>query len=134
MRSAVTAYVEECVKRVDPDTVYTHHRGDAHADHRVLHDAVAVACRPYASSVKYLGAFYTPSSSEWGPEPFVPDRFHDITAFMELKLAAMSLYRSEMRDTPHPRSRASLLATAGHFGSQVGVRFAEPLRTIRSVW
>lgn len=129
--SATLVAVEDLVARFQPQVVYTHHAGDVNADHRVLADAVAVACRPYAAPlVEELLAFYTPSSTEWGA-PFRADLFVDIGAQLEGKLAAMAAYASEGRPAPHPRSQEALAATARFWGSQVGYAAAEPFTVLR---
>src|SRR5262245_49245397 len=38
--------IEKVVDAVVPDVVYTHHWGDVNRDHRVVSEAVMVACRP----------------------------------------------------------------------------------------
>lgn len=127
---------ENIVQDWQPEIVYTHHDGDINADHRALSEAVLVACRPYAApSVKSIRMFETPSSSEWGARPFVPNLFVDISEYVHRKVDAMrESYASEMRDWPHPRSEKALLDRAGYWGQQVGMRYAEPFRVVRERW
>lgn len=126
--------VEAEVARLAPDIVYTHHGGDINADHRALHDAVMVACRPYAApSVRSLRTFHTPSSTEWG-SGFVPDLYVDITDHIDAKLLGMAFYRSELRPEPHPRSLEYLKAQAMTWGAAAGFSFAEAFRVERERW
>lgn len=130
----VKPMVEEWVAFAQPDIVYTHHAGDLNADHRRLHEAVLVACRPYAApSVRSIRTFYTPSSTEWGGG-FVPNLFVDITEHMDAKLAAMAPYASELRPEPHPRSLEQLRSIAAFWGGQAGYRYAEPFMVVRERW
>lgn len=130
----VKPMVEEWVKFAQPDIVYTHHGGDINADHRALHEAVMVACRPYAApSVRSIRTFHTPSSTEWG-HGFVPTLFVDISEHIDAKLAAMAFYAEEVREAPHPRSLEYLRAQAMTWGAASGFRFAEAFQVERDRW
>lgn len=130
----VLGAVERTVRSLAPDIVYTHHGGDINADHRALHDAVMVACRPYAApSVRSLRTFHTPSSTEWGTG-FVPTLYVDITDHIDAKLLAMAFYASEVRPEPHPRSLESLKAQAMTWGAAAGYRYAEAFMVERERW
>ena len=52
--------------------------------------------------------------------------------FIDLKLTALSKYTDEVREFPHPRSLENVENVAKYFGSQVGLKFAEPFCLIRS--
>jgi LmbE family N-acetylglucosaminyl deacetylase len=127
--SDVAAAVEAIVKSRVPDVVYTHFPGDLNRDHRIVAEATMIACRPYASSVRELLFFETPSSTEWGaigvPPAFTPNVFVDISATLDQKISAMACYTEEVRDYPHPRSLESLRVRARAWGSQVGCEAAE---------
>jgi LmbE family N-acetylglucosaminyl deacetylase len=130
----VQAKAEMAVYFISPDIVYTHHGGDINADHRALHEAVMVACRPYAApSVKSIRTFHTPSSTEWG-HGFTPTLYVDISDHIDAKLAAMALYESELRPEPHPRSLEYLKAQAMTWGAASGFRFAEAFQVERERW
>lgn len=130
--------VEKVVDEVVPDVVYTHHWGDANRDHRVVSEAVMIACRPVGP--RYPRAVYlfeTPSSSEWSwPDPnaaFVPNHFVDVTSTIERKLEAMACYVSEVRPTPHPRSLEALRARAAYWGQVITRPYAEGFVVARQV-
>ena len=131
---AVKATLETLVRSLAPDIVYTHHGGDINADHRALHEAVMVACRPYAApSVRSIRTFHTPSSTEWG-HGFVPNLFVDISEHSDATLAAMAFYADELRPEPHPRSLEYLKAQAMTWGAASGFRFAEAFQVERERW
>jgi LmbE family N-acetylglucosaminyl deacetylase len=130
--------IEAVVDELAADIVYTHHWGDVNRDHRVVSEAVMVACRPVgAASPRRLLAFETPSSSEWSStDPslaFVPNHFVDITATLEHKLRAMACYPTEIRPAPHPRGLESLRARAAYWGQAAGRTYVEPFVLIREV-
>jgi LmbE family N-acetylglucosaminyl deacetylase len=134
----VTKKVEAVLGELRPQVVYTHHWGDLNRDHRVVSEAVQVACRPVGGDYPTrLYCFETPSSSEWSaPDPasqFVPTRFVDVTATIERKLRAMACYTSEVRPAPHPRSLEALRARAALWGHTVGRTYAEAFVVLREV-
>lgn len=133
--SEVAAAVEAIVQRVGPSIVYTHFPGDLNRDHRIVAEATMIACRPYASVVRELLFFETPSSTEWGaigvPPAFAPTLFVDVTETLERKIDAMACYTEEVRDYPHPRSLEALRVRARAWGSLVGCYAAEAFVTAR---
>lgn len=107
-------------------------------DHQILFSSLMVACRPIPNQkIKTILTYYTPSSTEWGGyeknRNFCPNIFIDIEEYMDLKIEGLSKYTDEIRDFPHPRSLENVKNLAKYFGSQVGLRFAEPFCLIRSI-
>ena len=93
---------------------------------------MAVACRPIGTNrVRRLLAFETPSSTEWGTVPFVPNVFVDISKTIDAKLEAMALYDKEVREAPHPRSLEMLRSRAVFWGQVSGLHYAEPFIMLR---
>ena len=134
----VTQRVEAVLQEVQPEIVYTHHRGDINRDHTVVHEATLTAARPYSAPfVRRVLCYETPSATEWaGPYPesaFIPNVFVDISDYLEIKLQAMAEYPSELREAPHPRSLEALLSHAAHWGSVIGVSAAEPFMLVREI-
>lgn len=129
----VVKLLEERFSRLQPQIVYTHFAGDLNRDHRVLADAVLVACRPGGPLVEQVFGFETASSTEWNaPYLFSPQHFVDIAATLDDKLAAMACYASEVREPPHPRSLDSLRARAVYWGSWAMMPAAEAFTVYRS--
>jgi LmbE family N-acetylglucosaminyl deacetylase len=96
--------IAKIVEEVKPEIVYTHAVEDLNSDHRTVHQAVMVACRPRGGSVKEL---YTFCISEWDFGEygyFQPNTFIDIYGYMEKKLEAAWVYSSEIKGAPHPQS------------------------------
>jgi LmbE family N-acetylglucosaminyl deacetylase len=125
--------VEGVVSSLEPDIVYTHSSADLHADHREVHERVLVATRP-DSGVWAVYAFETPSATDWGVRPFIPQRFVDIGDHLDAKLHAMAAYESELRTYPHPRNLNSLTVRSQFWGQRVGVVHAEAFEVIRECW
>lgn len=130
-RLDLTKVIEKHLERCRPSIIYTHHSGDVNVDHRRIHEAVVTACRPMPDShrVETLLFFEIPSSTEWqtpsSERSFGPNWYVDIGATLELKLAALEAYESEMRDWPHARSIKAVEHLARWRGANIGVEAAE---------
>ncbi len=134
----VIKIIEELVKRVRPQVIYTHHGGDLNIDHVVVHRAVLTATRPIPGHpVKEIYAYEVPSSTEWAfgqfQSAFRPNVFVDISKTLETKIRAMELYKSEVLAFPHPRSPEALRTIARRWGSVVGLEVAEAFELVRSI-
>ncbi|HEY7243435.1 MAG TPA: PIG-L family deacetylase [Xanthobacteraceae bacterium] len=130
--------LEEHIREISPDTVYTHHAGDLNIDHRRTHEAILTACRPQSGHpVKRLLAFEIPSSTEWqqpsGEVAFCPNWFVDISSTLENKMLALKAYSEEMRPWPHPRSYQGVEHLARWRGAIVGCDAAEAFMLMREI-
>ena len=134
----VIKIIENLVERLRPRVIYTHHGADLNIDHVIVHRAVLTATRPVSDcQVREVCAFEVPSSTEWSfgqfQPSFRPNLFFDIDSTLGIKVEAMTLYESEIRSFPHPRSPDSLQAIARRWGSVAGCAAAEAFELIRSV-
>ena len=134
----VVKEVEKKNEELKPDVVVTHHGGDLNIDHRVIHQAVITACRPQPSQpVKRILSFEVPSATEWQSptvnSPFVPNWFEDISDTLELKIKALEIYQSEMREWPHARSIKAVEHLAGWRGASIGCEAAESFMLVRKI-
>jgi LmbE family N-acetylglucosaminyl deacetylase len=135
----VVKRVEQWIEAYRPDVIYTHHPGDLNVDHGITFRAVLTATRPGASPhlVREILAFEVPSSTEWAFEridpAFRPTVFVDIAGTLDVKIAAMARYETEMRPAPHPRSPEKIRALAEYRGSAGGMVSAEAFELIRSL-
>lgn len=130
------------VRQLQPNIVYTHHRGDANQDHRHIFEATMVAVRPFGNNpVEQVYCYEVASSTEWGPPfnewAFLPNVYVDIKEFMTTKLAAVEAYRetheSEVKPYPHPRSPEAVDVFAQRHGINVGMTAAEAFMLVRSL-
>lgn len=143
MRLDTIAHVEknisltQIIANGDYDTVFVQNVSDINKDHKELFESTVVACRPYPNQkVKHLLSYYVNSSTEWGnillDNPFKPNVFIDISETISEKLQAMSEYKTELRDYPHPRSLEAIENSSKYFGNMVGIRYAEAFKLIFS--
>ncbi len=123
----VIKQVERFIKEYSPNIIYTHHFYDVNIDHSIVHRAVVTAARPLpGASFEKLLFFEVPSSTEWQIEQaFSPNYFVNISNTILRKLEALEVYKSEMRDWPHPRSIKGVENLAAWRGCSVGYNSAE---------
>ena len=131
----VVKVIEDKIKFLQPDIIFTHFKDDLNVDHRITYQAVITATRPIQSQcVKEIYSFEIPSSTEWAfPTSFSPDMFVDIFQTINAKLMALEQYRDELREFPHPRSLAGVEILAHYRGMQVGLDKAEAFKTVRVI-
>lgn len=129
--------VEQKIREIQPQIVYTHYSGDLNIDHQCTARAVLTATRPMADCcVEELYAFETLSSSEWNfdysAQPaFCPNVFVDITDYYEKKEQAMNCYVSELCMFPHPRSLTGMDVLSKTRGMAAGMERAEAFMALR---
>jgi len=123
----VIHWLEEIIKKVDPDLILTHHRYCTNIDHRYCHEAVVVATRPSINNHVRILSGEVPSSTgylrpvQWEPNLYIELDNQDL----KRKIQAMETYQGEARPNPHPRSREVLKALAKVRGSESGFMYAE---------
>ena len=129
--------IEEIKTQVKPQIIFTHHFGDMNVDHQQTYRAVLTATRPMENeTVADIYACEIPSSTEWNFESgkhFTPNIFVDVTDTIDIKVASMREYVSELRDWPHPRSLRHIKDLATLNGVRCGLSFAEAFMLVRSV-
>ena len=130
----INKIIEKAIKGFMPDTVLTHSPYDANNDHKIVFNATIMATRPGAQNhVNTLMSYEVLSSSEWAyVDTFTPNYFEELTEKdVELKWQALSLYESEIKSYPFPRSIDGVKALAMMRGMQSGFKFAEAFHIIR---
>ena len=126
----IIQFIEKQIKKIKPDTIFTHFESDLNVDHQITSKSVITACRPIKNlSVKSILFFEILSSSEWNisikSKSFIPNYFVDIKKSLKFKLKALKCYKREMRKWPHPRSLEGVKLLSKTRGSSVGLSNAE---------
>ncbi len=120
-------WLEDVIKKAQPQLILTHHRFCTNIDHQYCYDAVMVATRPAVESHIPVLTGEVPSSTgylrpvQWEPNFYVEVTKKDV----EQKIQAMETYKGEARPDPHPRSPEVLKSLAKVRGSAAGFLFAE---------
>jgi LmbE family N-acetylglucosaminyl deacetylase len=131
----IVKVIEAIKNKIKPGIVFTHYEQDLNIDHRITYQAVLTAVRPTANeTVKEIYSFEVLSSTEWNfPLKFSPDVFYDITETIDIKLAAMEKYQSELKEYPHPRSLKGIRMNAEQWGMKTGLKYAEAFKLVRLI-
>jgi len=130
----INKIIEKNIKDFDPDTILTHSPVDANNDHKIVFNATIMATRPGAlNHVNKLMSFEVLSSSEWAfTDTFKPNYFEELDEFhLEAKSHALSIYESEIKKYPFPRSVEGVRVLAKMRGMQSGFKYAEAFNIIR---
>ncbi|MFQ6111855.1 MAG: PIG-L deacetylase family protein, partial [Nitrospinota bacterium] len=86
----VISYIEDVMRRVEPDFILTHHPEDSHQDHRTLSQITLSAAR----YVRNLLFYEVPTTDN-----FRPTVFTDIGSTFEKKLEALEAHASQKHKT-----------------------------------
>ena len=86
----LTNIIFQNLKKIKPDTVYTHYEYDLNIDHYQTFLSTYIACRPNKDfRINKLLSFEIPSSTDWGigsnGRVFKPNYFVDIKKFIKKK-------------------------------------------------
>jgi N-acetylglucosamine malate deacetylase 1 len=134
----VNAQISQVCAELEPDVIFVPFLGDIHNDHQLVFLSTMVAARPnQAFSPRTIYAYETLSETNWGAPyltpSFSPNVYIDITETIKVKLDAISLYDSQLRNFPHERSIETLKALALLRGSTVGCHAAEAFVLVRDI-
>lgn len=131
--------IEKALREAGPELVYLPYRADINQDHRAVHEAAVIACRPLAAgSPKRLVCYEVPSSTDQAPsvggDHFAPNRYLPLTGRqLDKKVEALLCYTRELREFPHPRSAEGVRVLAAKRGTEIGVKAAEAFLLIREI-
>lgn len=125
------------IREIRPRTIFSVGPHDVSSDHQIVFRALEIAVKPLYASVERWLTFELPGSTDWAvlpaAGPFVPNVFIDVTETLEAKLDLASLYATELREAPHPRSRDGIKALARMRGLSVGCEYAEAFELCREI-
>lgn len=122
----------DIVDEINPDIIYTHFENDLNYDHTIIFRACMVAARP-PKKIRLL-CYETLSETEWGSKVFSPNFWVDITQFIDKKIKAFEIYKSEIKEYPHPRSLEGIRISAKKRGTEVCTKYAEAFMLIKDFW
>ncbi len=130
--ASIGAIVHDCA----PQDLFVPWIGDPHGDHRAVFLAAAACTKWFRyESVRRVLAYEVASETDQALRPpapaFQPNLFIDITETLNDKIAAASIYASEMGTHPFPRSTETLRALAQVRGAQAGFAAAEAFMILR---
>lgn len=126
------------IDKVDPEVVFIPHFGDMHLDHFIVSQSAMVGVRPKKThKILEVYSYETLSETEWniphGANVFIPNTYVDISKFIDKKIIAMEIFKTQLIDFPHPRSTKAIKSLAHLRGSTIGVEAAEAFSLIRKI-
>ncbi len=131
----VVAAIGDVVKVTRPQMLLLPHRGDAHSDHQVVHDAGAACAKWFRyPSVQWTLAYETLSETDAAIQqmlPFRSDIYVDIGAYLEHKIAITRHFAGEFHPFPFPRSETAVRAQGQMHGAAAGYQAAEAFMLLR---
>jgi LmbE family N-acetylglucosaminyl deacetylase len=107
--------------------VYTHWEGDSHQDHINTHKTVMAAAR-YIGNIYLFEQIPLPRANVVSAEP---KYYVDITDFMQIKLEALSVYKSEIGKNSNLLEGVKALAR--YRGIQCNRKYAEAFEVVKEV-
>lgn len=135
----IVKVVEKEKEEFKPDMIFTHNSGDLNIDHQLTFQAVMTATRPMDDEkVTTVISFETPSATDWQysnhPEQFKPNLYIEVSEEdVQAKCDAMSEYKFETREYPHPRSVKALKVLTQYRGYTSGNQMAEAFEIVRMI-
>lgn len=130
----INKIIEQAINDFMPDTVLTHSPKDANNDHKIVFNSTIMATRPGVQRhLKRVMSYEVLSSSEWAfVDTFKPNYYEELTLDdLKLKWKALTLYDTEIKSYPFPRSLEGVETLARSRGMQSGFNFAEAFHIIR---
>lgn len=133
-------FIEDVIRKSEPDIVITHHPADTNNDHMMTSMACQEAIRLFQRhpEVKRIQEFWymeVPSCTEWkrnsSLNTFDPNCFVEVgEEGIDAKVKALSMYRGVMRPYPHPRSAEYIKGLAAMRGGQFGLNYVEAYEVV----
>jgi LmbE family N-acetylglucosaminyl deacetylase len=117
------------INKINPTVVALPFEHDYNQDHAAIFKAGFAACRPIPDKIKSfpkLVLSYEQPATFWSSVRYHPNLYQDIgNAYLDLKLEALALYKSQIRPNPHPRSIEGVKTIAKLRGTEICVEAAE---------
>ena len=115
--------------KIEPEILYMPFAYDVHTDHQIIAKVLQSTLKWFRyPHIKKVYMYETPSETEFNfieKNVFKPNMFVNISDYLNDKIEAMHIYKSEMGDFPFPRSEKTIRSLAAFRGSQSGFEAAE---------
>lgn len=136
--SEIIEKISAVVKQIQPDVIYLPSPTDTHHDHGVIFKAAWNCTKtfryPFISEVY---AMCVPSETDFTDNattlPFIPNKYVDISAYLEEKLEILALYKTELQQSPFPRSIENVKAYATINGCKCACASAEAFMALKII-
>jgi LmbE family N-acetylglucosaminyl deacetylase len=124
--------------KVKPNIIYLPFKGDVHSDHKYIFDATYSCTKSFRYPfIKKIYMMETLSETEFSvstkENSFIPNVFVDVSNYMDKKIEAMNIYKSEIGSHPFPRSEINIRALATFRGATSNCNYAESFMLIKEI-
>ncbi|MCP2604855.1 PIG-L family deacetylase, partial [Candidatus Aminicenantes bacterium AH-873-B07] len=113
--SQMVKKIENRIRELKPDIVFTHSPQDIHQDHQAVFEATKIASRENVSLLCYEDVRTS--------QEFIPNFFVDIEEYIDDKLKLIKFYKSQRKK--QYMDLECIKGRAAHRGLQAGVKYAE---------
>lgn len=133
--SEIANIIKKNILEYKPDKVFIPNIDDIHSDHKIIHQASLVACRPVNNfKINEVLSYETLSETEWGETQFNPNKYEILRKKHLLKkITAFKKYKSQIKKNFHPRSINGIKSLSKYRGTNISAEFAEAFKVIRIV-
>ncbi|MGL4772620.1 MAG: PIG-L deacetylase family protein [Clostridium sp.] len=130
--------ISKCILDSKADTIFIPSSFDIHTDHKTVFKASISCTKTFRFPlVKRVYVYETLSETEFGMDiekgAFNPNLFINIEGFIEKKIEACKIYKSEMGSHPFPRSEEGVMAISVYRGLQCGHKNAEAFMVLKEI-
>jgi len=113
-------------------------KSDVHSDHRKIFEAAYSCTKSFRYPfIKKIYMMEVLSETEFAlstkDDSFVPNVFVNISDYIDKKVEAMNVYKSEIDSHPFPRSEENIRALATYRGATSCCNYAESFMLIKEV-
>lgn len=135
-KSLLISMLRTCLDNIQPDIVLLPFYDDTHSDHRVVFDAAIACCKSFRNpQIKKVMCMEIISETDYAisDRGFLPNYFVDISDYIDEKVEILELYKSEVHESPFPRSVDAIIALAKYRGASCYSHYAEAFRIVKEV-
>jgi len=120
--------IDNIIKEIKPEVIYLPSPFDSHTDHQVTVKATLSCTKWFRNkSIKRVLGYEVLSETNFNylEGNFKPNVYIDISSFLQKKVNAMKIYKTQFKKHPFPRSLEAIKSLATLRGSESGSKAAE---------
>tara|TARA_Y100001970_G_scaffold120641_1_gene149542 strand:+ start:1500 stop:2165 length:666 start_codon:yes stop_codon:yes gene_type:complete len=137
LNSEFTNILEKKIDLIKPNIIYLPFIADAHVDHKLTTSTFNTCIKsfrfPYIKKVYMYETLSETTHNYLDERNFKPNVFNDISEFIDKKIKAMEIYKSELGKHPFPRSIEAIKSLAILRGLQSNTKFAEAFELVLEI-
>ena len=128
----ITNVMNKYIKDINPEIILIPSSNDIHDDHKIIFKAAKVCTRfNKKSNLKKILSYEVLSETEWNEDEraFSPNYFVRLSkSDINKKVRAFLKYKSQVKKSPHPRSKEGIINLSKVRGSSVFESYVEAFR------